>query len=486
MIELGECESNNWEKMHLKNVFFNRLRVIAWLDSIERIIKLIRRSERPFLPMLAVFLLLLSSVSHADERAKKLDGELTPLGAERAANKSGSIPAWVGDSKRSEALSKELLDESPLFVIKASNMETYSDFLTEGQKLLFSAYAETFEMPIYKSHRLHLAPPYLYEATKKNLVDAQLTDDGNGLSQAWPGVPFPIPQSGLELLWNHLTAWRGIHFKSGLQEVVVFDDGATSVTESQLEFASPFHAPDRSQDIGKGLLFYYLSRTLAPASLAGGATLVHESVIPVQQPRKTWIYVSGEGRIRRLPSLTHDGPSMNSGNIRVVDEVNLFNGAPDRYDWELLGKKEIYIPYNNEKLNEALGNIEALLDKHHLKPQSTRYELHRVWVLEGRLKPGERHIYPRRRLYIDEDNWMAVLSEQFNFKDELWRVSTSYTKYYPQMPGNFVLADVFHDVLKKQYFLQAAGHGEHRGIKYFDQLPDARMFNPAALKRISH
>jgi len=411
------------------------------------------------------------------------DKKYTPFGSERNGNDDGSIPAWQGDKDYADKKYSELVSETPLFEITENNYNQYAEYLSDGQKALFATYPSSFKMPVYTSYRLHNIPDHFASATFKNKQDAILIDDGNGLDNVWPGIPFPSPDNALEIIWNHTTSWRGLSFSASYTEASIRPNEATTIIKSKLDFASPFHDPNREKYSGNGKLFYFLATTYSPALLAGGATLVHESTQPRLSPRKTWIYVKGNKRVQRLPSLTHDGPNMNSEHIRVIDEVNLFNGAPDRYNWKIIAKKEHFIPYNNNRLAARDKDIGTILGSSHIDPNMARYEKHRVWVVEGTLKDSENHLYKKRVFYIDEDSWLIVLAEQYNDKDELWRTSSSYIKYYPDMPGTFTVLDSFHDLSTNNYYIQAITQQNKKAIEFFDSVLDTRRFMPAALSR---
>jgi len=433
--------------------------------------------------------LLLLSLNHpsyaavSEEQLKKLGTKLTPLGAEQAGNKSGTIPEWVGDKKKADLIADTLTDDIPLFTITSSNADQYSEQLSSGQKALFAAYPDTFRMPVYPSRRLHNVPESQYVATRKNALKTKLVNEGNGFTNAWPGVPFPIPQNSLEVLWNHMLSWKGLYLKANMIEAAVYSNGLVSPIKSTIEVAMPFYQPNREKITGNSVFLYYMATTQSPARLAGGATLSYESTNPLLYPRKNWIYVSGQRRVRRVPAMEYDTPNMNSGHIRVVDEINLFNGSPDRYNWQLQGKKEIYIPYNNNALAQNTKDYDSLLTPYHLNPASTRYELHRVWVLDATLKKGKRHVYPRRVLYIDEDSWNAVIAEQYNSNNKLWRISLSYTQYFPDMPGTMTVLDAFHDLKKQSHYVQLLSNDRGKSPLFSNEMPDKKYFSPASLRR---
>lgn len=68
--------------------------------------------------------------------------------------------------------------------------------------------------------------------------------------------------------------------------------------------------------------------------------------------------------------------------LHVSDMTDMFNGALDRFDWQLTGKREMYVPYNARVHGDDL-DYRVLVQAGHLDPQYLRYELHRVWVVEA-------------------------------------------------------------------------------------------------------
>ncbi|GLQ30734.1 hypothetical protein GCM10007876_12130 [Litoribrevibacter albus] len=414
-----------------------------------------------------------------------MDDSLTPTGAILQGSDDGQIPDWVSDKTVADELHQQLDKDTPLFVINGSNYQKYQAHLTAGQVALFELYPETFEMPIYQSKRLHHIPQWLEEATRKNQKDAELIDDGNGITNVWPGVPFPTPENALEILWNHLIAWRSISAKGTFVEATIHPEQRHYLIKTEVEIAMPYYQPDRVPVTDNIILTYYLTRITSPARIAGGATLVHDSMNPKMGQRQSWIYNVSQRRVRRLPFLGYDTPNMNSDDIRVVDEVNLFNGSPDRYNWKSNGRKTLYIPYNSKVLAQSTSDIESLLTPYHLNTAPTRYELHRVWELEATLKEKQHHIYARRKLYLDEDSWMALIAEQYDQSDALWRVSLSHTQYMPDMPGVMKVADVFHDLNSKSYYVQSLIEDNGRWIEFSNKLPEKSHFNPVSLKRRS-
>ncbi len=442
----------------------------------------------------AVALVLLAGNSMAavsPQDAAKLGSSLTPLGAEKAGNAAGTIPAWTGGITQAPAGYKgsgthhidPFAADKPLFTITRANLAQYRDQLTPGQVALFETYPDSFQMPVYPSRRSGSAPQWVYANTAKNAVSAKLLDGGNGFADAFGGIPFPIPQNGVEALWNHIARYRGTYVVRRASEVAVQRNGSYSLVTSQQEALFKFYDPQGSYASLNNILFYYLSATRSPARLAGGAVLVHETLDQVKQPRQAWGYNAGQRRVRRAPNLAYDTPISAADGLRTADDTDMFNGAPDRYDWKLLGKREIYIPYNSYKLTSAQVKYKDLLQVGHLNPAYTRYELHRVWVVEGTLKTGARHIYSKRTLYLDEDSWQAAVVDQYDGRGELWRVSMAYLKNYYELPTTWSALDVFHDLQARRYHVQNLDNEEANTIDFSQPTADDGYFTPAQLRR---
>lgn len=442
----------------------------------------------------AVALVLLAGNSMAavsPQDAAKLGSSLTPLGAEKAGNAAGTIPAWTGGITQAPAGYKgsgthhidPFAADKPLFTITRANLAQYRDQLTPGQVALFETYPDSFQMPVYPSRRSGSAPQWVYANTARNAVSAKLLDGGNGFADAFGGIPFPTPQNGVEALWNHIARYRGTYVVRRASEVAVQRNGSYSLVTSQQEALFKFYDPKGSYASLNNILFYYLSATRSPARLAGGAVLVHETLDQVKQPRQAWGYNAGQRRVRRAPNLAYDTPISAADGLRTADDTDMFNGAPDRYDWKLLGKREIYIPYNSYKLTSAQVKYKDLLQVGHLNPAYTRYELHRVWVVEGTLKTGARHIYSKRTLYLDEDSWQAAVVDQYDGRGELWRVSMAYLKNYYELPTTWSALDVFHDLQARRYHVQNLDNEEANTIDFSQPTADDGYFTPAQLRR---
>lgn len=423
--------------------------------------------------------------------AAKLGNALTPFGAEKAGNADGTIPAWTGGVTAAPAgyagPGSHHVDpfaaDAPLFTISKDNVAQYKDKLSAGQIALIDAYPATFRMPVYPARRSASAPQWVYDNTIKNATTAKLVDGGNGFSDGFGGIPFPIPQNGLEAIWNHIARFKGIYLKLHMTNAVVQQSGALALSSSQQEVKYKYYDPKGSFQSLNNTMFLYTSTSLKPVRFAGESSLVHETLNQVTEPRQAWAYNPGQRRVRRAPTLSYDTPTGASEAMQTVDSVDMYNGAPDRYDWKLVGKKEIYIPYNSYKLSASGVKYEELLQPGHLKPDLTRYELHRVWVVEATLKPGVRHLYAKRTFYIDEDSWQISLIDQYDSRGSLWRVAMAYLKNYYDLPTTYAAAETNYDLQSRRYFVTGLDSEEEKSAEFFLPVPDDNYFEPSALRR---
>ena len=425
----------------------------------------------------------------SQEEAAKLGTSLTPLGAQKEGNADGSIPAWTGGLKPGAApvshrfLGDPFSAEKPILTITPANAEQYKDKLSAGQMAMLKRYPNTYKIPVYKTHRTAAAPSEIYDAAKKSALNTQPVDGGNGLSNFSDSrnFAFPIPKNGVEVLWNHLTRYRGLNQRRQMVQATPQVDGSFTIVEFEDEMAFPQYMSGDDKESSANIFAYYKQRVTAPARLAGNVVLLHETIDQVKEPRLAWVYNAGQRRVRRAPQIAYDGPGTASDGMRTSDNGDLFNGAPDRYDWKLIGKKEMYIPYNNYRLASPSLKYADILKAGHINQDLTRYELHRVWDVEGTLKPGERHIYAKRHMYFDEDTWQLAEVDHYDGRGQLWRVAEGMAMNdYEQGVGTYA-GQVLYDLIAGRYLAMALGNEYKEGIEYGVK-PNLAEFTPAALR----
>ncbi len=423
------------------------------------------------------------------DEAAKLGTTLTPVGAEMAGNADGSIPAWTGglpvDAGTADAagfLSDPFPNEQPLFTITAQNVDQYKDKLTPGQLAMFKRYPETYKMPVFTTHRSASMPEKILAATKENAVNTRLVEGGNGLENFKQANPFPIPQSGLEVIWNHITRYRGGSVKRLVTQATPQANGSYSLVYFQDEFTFRGALEDADTSKDSNVLFYFKQRVTAPSRLAGNVLLVHETLNQVKEPRLAWLYNAGQRRVRRAPQVSYDGPGTAADGLRTSDNFDMYNGAPDRYDWKLIGKQEIYIPYNTYRLDSPKLKYSEIIKAGHINQDLSRYELHRVWHVTATLKPGERHIYAKRDFFIDEDTWQAAAIDHYDGRGTLWRVAEAHAQYYYDKKVPWYTVETLYDLLSGRY-LALGMKNEEKSAYEFGYPAKESDYTPAALRQ---
>jgi hypothetical protein len=434
-----------------------------------------------------------ASAAVSPAEADRLGKDLTPLGGEKAGNADGTIPAWDGGIttppagyKPGDHHSDPFAGETPLFTITAANAGQYGDKLTAGHLALLKAYPD-YVMHVYPSHRTASNPQRIYDATKKYATTAHLTEGGNGIGGAVVGIPFPIPQNGLEVIWNHLTRYRGVAAERWAGQAAPQRDGSYTLVQFDDEFLFNYTRDDIpeseliKQVVSDNVLIYFKQAVIAPARLAGSILVVHETMDQVKEPRQAWIYNTGQRRVRRAPNVAYDNPGTAADGMRTSDQFDMFNGAPDRYEWKLVGKKEMYVPYNSYRLHSDKVKAADILKPLHINQDLARYELHRVWIVDATLKPGASHVYSRRTFYIDEDSWQILAMDQYDSRGQLWRVSEAHCINYYDALTFWSTLEVHTDLIAGRYL--AFGLDNENKMYDFTIKRTPQEYTPSALRQ---
>ncbi|MDX2224330.1 MAG: DUF1329 domain-containing protein [Rhodospirillaceae bacterium] len=421
------------------------------------------------------------------QEAAELGKSLTPLGAVQGANQDGSIPAWTGGITTAPAGYKPgtphpdpFAADQPLFEITAANAQQYKDQLSPGQMAMFQRYPQTWKMKVYPTRRSAGFAQDIYDAAIKNATTAELTEDGNGIRNAIRTVPFPIPKSGLETIWNHLTRYRGETTERSVKQVIPTPDGAYQPVQFQERVLWAYNTKGATIESINNRLAYFLQEVTAPARLAGTILLVHETLDQRAEPRNAWTYNPGQRRVRRAPNVAYDNPGTASDGQRTNDQLDMFNGAPDRYDWTLVGRREMIVPYNTYKLD---GNVPVrdVVAAGHLNPDVLRYEKHRVWVAEAKVKAGTSHLYATRTFFFDEDSWQALVVDSYDARGAIWRVSEAYPIQYYEQPLMWDTIHAHYDLQNGRYL--AFGIKDSGDYVRFDAAMTPADYSPDALRR---
>ena len=182
--------------------------------------------------------------------------------------------------------------------------------------------------------------------------------------------------------------------------------------------------------------------------------------------------------MKLAPDISYDTPNPGTAGAATYDDTWMFNGAMDRFDFKLVGKKEMLVPYNTYRLTISQEAADVTTPNY-LNPDLVRWELHRVWVVEATLKPGKRHIYAKRTFYLDEDSWTALAADQYDAggrctapASRTWRRATTPRPRTPRPRCSTTCRRAVYNL----GFLM----GPYDGVHYTNPLP-ANQWSPDAL-----
>lgn len=426
------------------------------------------------------------SQAKVDEtQASRLGQDLTPLGAERSANASGSIPAWTGGVQPPAGYSVGMHHPDPyaadpvLYRVDSSNVAQYAALLPEGLRALIERYPD-FHLRVFPSRRSAAAPQRIYDETRDNAVSAELIANGNGIKGAVAGIPFPLPQDGMEVIWNHILHYKGEQTHMINNQAVVINGRANLIKRDRhIYYVYNREGMDKAQL--DNTLLYYKYRVTAPAKLSGTSLVVQDPMDQVLAIRKAWRYSPSDRRVRRLPSLAYDSLQPDTSGLATADVVDSFNGAPDRYEWKLVGKREMLVPYNSYAAHQQRIPYDSIVGPRTLNPELLRYEQHRVWIVEATLRKGFSHPYDMRRFYIDEDSWQILAVDLFDENNELIGLQESHPISYYEVPMFGSTLETLYHLKDGNYFVDGLDNNEP--MYDFNAKMGPRDFSPAALRR---
>jgi len=426
------------------------------------------------------------------EQARQLGANLTRVGAERAGNADGSIPAYTGQLVQAPPSYKPgsgrypspFADEKPVLRIDSSNVARYADQLTPGIVATLRQYP-SFHLNVYPSHRTAVYPDWVLDNTLKNATQAELSGDvpGDAVKNAYGGIPFPIPRNGDEVIWNFRL--RYLPASRDQRHVNYLVDAAgrrTFLSRHNCLFANAYYDP-AARSLNDPYFFRQFCIGEAPASQAGYNILFTNSADYGKYDQVTWVYTPGQRRVRIAPEFSYDTPVANYSGALTYDEINVFSGRADRFNLKLVGKKEMYIPYNNNGLFAPDAVEENYLTAKHPNPDFLRWEKHRVWVVEGTLKQGKRHILSRRTFFVDEDTWHIVATDGYDHAGKLYRVGLAlpFLVYEDKQGAPYVSSQVYMylDLSKGEYYTPLPSASGRYVAQ--EKLPDMGLFTSSRL-----
>jgi hypothetical protein len=421
------------------------------------------------------------------EEAATLKTTLTPMGGEKAGNKEGTIPAWTGGlttptpgftngGRRPDPFAAD----KALYSVTAKNLQEHAAKLPEGVRLLIQRNPDTFRVDVYPTRRTAAAPQYVYDNILKNATRAKVVDSSAGPAPegAFAGVPFPIPKTGAEVMLNVLLRWRGESWQSDFNAYSVTPEGKrVLVTQARNDYQMPYFAPEGSPDKFNGEHWMVRSINSGPAIRAGEAITGRENINGDRS--QVWVYLPGQRRVRKLPNACCDTPAAFAAGLVSFDEIEGWSGRLDRFDWKLVGKQEMLVPYNSNRSMVPANDFDLVGEKH-LNPDHVRWELHRVWVVEASLREGQRHTSPKSRYYIDEDSWINIWGDRWDAKGQLSRSQFALPIAMPDMPAQAIVTWGAYDHVARTFFANMVMNEQKSQYRIMKRYNDT-VFTPDAL-----
>lgn len=420
--------------------------------------------------------------------ASRLGKDLTVAGAEPGTSKDGSVPAFTGTEPAASGWSYgkkradfwKHKDEKPLYSIDAGNIDKYADKLSPGQVALVKQ-TKGYRMDVYPTHRTCGVPDFVADNTKKNVALGKLKDNGWALQEAaLPGFPFPMPENGAQAMWNAKMRYRGLAVD--YKKVIT----AASPRKGSDEWIKAFSEQTNFFPWGaKGSTLFsklpavenyvYFGYT-GPTALAGQALAI---TIYTEAPTETFYYFPGQRRVRRMPTYAYDAPQIGFENQYTLDEPYVFNGAMDRFDWKLVGKKEMIVPYNSFGSYDFSAKFDDIAQKDFVEPGHRRYETHRVWVVEATVKAGMRHLAPKRTFYLDEDSWNPLVADDYDGQGKLWKVREGYSIPVYETGACDVSAFAQYNLLEGRYVYDEHASGTDADVHWITEPGGNPRLTPA-------
>lgn len=420
-------------------------------------------------------------------QASRLGGDLTPLGGERSANATGTIPAWAGGLAQPIAGYQAGMHhpdpyagDTVQYVVNSKNLVQYQALLPLGLKALLESNPDYY-LQVFPARRSAAAPQRIYDATRLNALNAELISGGNGVQGVTAGIPFPLPRTGQEAIWNHIMRYRGEQAHYVINQAAVLPSGDYSL----MKFDTDIYFRYGREGVGlkdlDNTLYFFKYKVIAPAKMAGSALVVQDPIDQILSPRKVWRFNRDERRVRRLPILAFDSSQPDTFGMVTADMVDTYNGAPDRYIWQLLGKQELLVPYNSYAVHQKGIAYASILQAKSVNPKLLRYELHRVWVVEASLRTGFKHPYTKRRFYLDEDSWHILAVDLYDKHGALVGLQECHPINYYDVPMVGCTLETVYDFQGQRYF--ANGMDNNEPMYDFHAPLSPGDFTPQALRR---
>lgn len=322
-------------------------------------------------------------------------------------------------------------------LIDQSNVNQYVDYLDHTvvdliQQGLFNiTVSESFSFP---QNALFLEQTLTYQGTSK--IDAA-TGKITGYQQ---GLPFPEepdsndPHAGLKLAWDMRYAYGGDsslvdpfiwdykNMESGKVERTLSFIGKTLRYKHRVSLQPKPNLPRNPADIFNSI--YLLAKE--PFDLKNTQLLVHRLEDDSARER-TWLYLSVQRRVRRLPA----GQTTDSflGSDIMIEDFLGYNGRINDMTWTYLGTQSVLAPFFRydqiELENEAVSKDGFRFGTFHGKGKcfpNIPWQLRKTYILEARPKSAE-HPLSKRIYYVDAETHIPVAGRYYDRNQKIWRIA---------------------------------------------------------------
>ncbi|HBD11703.1 MAG TPA: DUF1329 domain-containing protein [Porticoccaceae bacterium] len=411
----------------------------------------------------------------------------TFFGANAAGNAEGTIPPWTGGITTPPANYSPgdwhpdpYADDPPLFTIDNSNARLHKDKLSAGHLALMERYPDSYRLHIFPSRRSVSYPDHVREYTKKYRGKARVVDDGAGLAGIVRGVPFPQPENGEQAIWNMRVSYKGGGYSGYFTTVLTASDGSYELGVSKHEIEYMYGDPRTTLENFDNVKTRAVMYTLLPAKNAGTLYLYHFLLNSRDEERRNWAYNPGKRRVSRSTMIAHDQPMSGSDGVHIWDQGDMWLGPITDFNWRLIGKREMYVPYNAYRLHSGETEVDSIVTPRHINQDLARYELHRVWVVEATRRTNSNHFYKKRRYYLDEDSWRVMFAEHYDEAGDVHRFSEAHHINYYEARVFYTTLDTYYKLDTERYYLRHVDNQYSPFDFSFDQ--NASYYVPGRLK----
>ncbi len=248
------------------------------------------------------------------------------------------------------------------------------------------------------------------------------------------GVPFPMvdsddPHAAIKVIWNLYYGQQHGDSQDLPNTLLLLVSGKAGIHTTELYhvirvFLKGVLREKGGPVRGEGDILEKLIRiALAPQDIEGnGVYIVRHDV---DRPDLVYLQLKQRRRLKRL--------SGTLWNLRIPrtnlmgDDIAIFSAYPTWYrSYRLIGKKKILAiansrnPFWNKSAATLAGRFPGfnLAEPPFWNPVD-RWEPREVYVIEA--IPPEDHLYGRKLIYVDAENWNVYLGEFYNKSNSLWK-----------------------------------------------------------------